>query len=128
MSESSAAWVAAICAIVTLLGAISGVYVMLAQRITRLETFFEILGKKAAQVLHSPHTPELDRYLEKYIANQMESDDWHKLLALVEEIEHNLENQKAERALAGFIGVHCRKRLGLPVSGNQSHTETTTTT
>jgi hypothetical protein len=125
MSEVMAAWIAAVCAIVAIMGSIGAVYVALAQRITRLETFFEVLGRKAAQVLHSPHTPELDHYLEKYISGKMDDSDWLKLLQLVEVIEVDLKNPKAERALAGFISVHCRKRLGLKMPGIHRHDETT---
>lgn len=126
MSEIAAAWICAAVAVMGLFGSIVAVYVLLVQRITRLETFFEVLGKKAAQVLHSPHTPELDYHLEKYINGKMQDGDWATLLVLVEEIEHDLTKSKSERALAGFIGIHCRKRLGLPITGSHAHTETTT--
>ena len=108
-------------------GGTVAVYVSLAQRITRLETFFEVFGKKAAQILHSPHTPELDAYLDKYVKNDMQDQDWAKLLGLVELLEHDQTRPKEERALAAMVVIHCRKRLGLPFSCLTSHSETTTT-
>lgn len=107
-------------------GALVVVYVSLAQRITRLETFFEVFGRKAAQILHSPHTAELDNYLDKYLANTMVDSDWSELLRLVEDLENDTSKPKEERGLAAIVGVHCRKRLGLPLPNMHHHTETTT--
>lgn len=102
-------------------------YVLLVQRVTRLETLFEIFGRKAAQILHSPHTPELDHYLEKYLNNNMSEEDWKKLLVLVELLENDVNKPREERGLAAIISVHCRKRLRLPLPGMKFHTETTNT-
>jgi hypothetical protein len=126
MSEITAGWISAVVAVLLLFGSIGGVYVMLAQRITRLETFFEVFGRKAAQILHSPHTPELDNYLEKYIANTMSDGDWIELMKLCDALEICLLKPKEERVLAAIISIHCRKKLGLPLPGMHKHTETTT--
>jgi hypothetical protein len=34
-------------------------------RVARIETFIELMGRKSARALHSPHTPQLDAILEK---------------------------------------------------------------
>ena len=91
------------------------------QRITRLETFFEVLGKKAANILHSPHTPELDSFIEKYVSDKMLPDDWQHLLRLVDDVEGNLDRPKEERALAAMVAAACRKKLNLQAVPPHSH-------
>ena len=71
MNEQFATWLLAIAGWLSLLAGLVVSYVALVQRITRLETFFEVLGKKAANILHSPHTPELDFFIEKYVTDKM---------------------------------------------------------
>lgn len=98
------------------------------ERITKLESFketFEIFGKKAIELMHSPHTPELDAIIEKYQRNQMADADWRRMLELCEQAERDLANPRFERALAAFAVIHCRKRLNMPLDPYHSHSETT---
>ena len=109
------ALVTAVIFFITLAGGIIGVYVSLAQRLTRVETLFELLGKQAANILHSPHTPELDETLEKYINDALTEEDFKKLLILMDSLENDASKPKEERVLAAIIGVDCRKRLNMAI-------------
>ena len=42
----------------------------LAERITRSETILDLFKANIAEVLHSPHTPELDKILDKIIKHE----------------------------------------------------------
>ena len=105
---------------------------LISNRVTALETEFkfwsavmERITKTAIQVMHSPHTPELDSLIEKYQKGGMSDNDWRSMLRLVEGEERNLNNPRFERALASFVAIHCRKRLGLPLDEFHKHSETT---
>jgi hypothetical protein len=87
-------------------------------RVVRLETTISMFNEKAAAILHSPHTPELDALLEKlamsYKQNlDMPESDWLELLLRTEEIENDLTLPKGERFLAAMTATTCRLRLGL---------------
>lgn len=84
-------------------------------RVTRIETLFEILGEKFAKVLHSPHTPELDSYLEKYVDKgyELSFNEWRELMERCEAIENDLANPKDQRLLAAFVSALCHHKLAL---------------
>ena len=93
---------------------------LISNRVTALEVALkfwtqemEMFSKKAMAMLHSPHTPELDRLIEKDQANNLDEADWKRLLEMATEEEKNLSNPKFERALAAFVSIECRKRLKL---------------
>lgn len=88
-------------------------YIKVTNRLTRLETIMDMLGDKAAKILHSPHTPDLDRLLEKYIDKyyNLTLEEWKELLARCDEIENNLANPKDQRALAAIVAAMCHHKL-----------------
>lgn len=104
--------------------AVGGVYVCIAagvafafnnvQRITRIEALIETIGINAAKVLHSPHTPELDELLEKYIDRNYELsvEEWAALYKMCDAILHDLTLSKQERGLAGFVTALAEHKLG----------------
>lgn len=98
-------------------------YIKLTTRITRLETIMEILGDKAAKILHSPHTPDLDRLLEKYCDKYylLTVAEWQELLTRCDEIENNLANPKDQRALAAIVGAMCHHKLMHPPPKPRKH-------
>lgn len=96
-------------------------YASLSSRLVRIETIIEIMGIKAANVLHSPHTPELDGLLEKYVDRHYElsNEQWTRLLELCDEIEQDTTNPKDQRALAAIVSaVCCHKLKKLPPKFN----------
>jgi hypothetical protein len=98
-------------------------YSTLAQRMTRVETYFEIMGKRAAKILLSPHTPELDEYLQKYVDEKMTYGDWTKLLELCDLLEGDKVKPKEERTLAAIVAVECRHVLKLHIDTPHKHVD-----
>lgn len=100
-----------------------GWLILIVQRLTKVETILALIADKAAAILHSPHTPELDALLEKYCDRTytMTELEWEKLRRMCGEIEDNLSLPKEERALAAFVGAAAEHELELPVSKPKKH-------
>lgn len=101
----------------TLVGSGVVAYVAVVQRITRLEASWELLGIKAAKILHSPDDHhQIDGLLEKYVDRHYELtfDEWRRLMEVCAEIENNKELPKGERILAAFLGAVSHHKLRLP--------------
>ena len=62
---------------------------------TKVEHFWNALGKTAAAVLHSPHTPDRDRLLERYMRNEI---SWEELLRLIEDLRELEQTGEAPQA------------------------------
>lgn len=91
-------------------------------RVVRIETTFSLFNEKAASILHSPHTPELDSALEKLMESyeknsDMSQPEWANLLRLTEQIEHDRELSKGERLIAAMVSTTCRVKLGMTPPG-----------
>src|ERR1700722_13617481 len=71
------------------LGASITIYASLVQRITKIETTLDLIGISAAKLLHSPHTPELDELLEKYVSQtyDLTMPEWKRLVVLAKRAE-----------------------------------------
>jgi len=115
MSETTILWIfgAFITVLTLVLAGLGGLGFSLAQRVTRLEAVLSLYSDKAAAILHSPHTPEMDALLEKfreeYIARQQELSlkDWERLAALTDEIWRDTSIPKGERNLAAWLNAIC---------------------
>lgn len=94
------------------------------QRISRLEAVMALFGEKAAKILHSPHTPELDALLEKFCDRHytMNHDEWENLLAMTLEMEIDTSLTKQERALAAWVNAAASEKLCLPPPKIKKHT------
>lgn len=94
-------------------------------RITRIEAVLSLWSESMARVLHSPHTPELDKLLEKYLNRHYElsNDEWTRLRELCNEIEANKDEGKESRALAGFLAVVAEHKLAMPPRKMMGHEE-----
>lgn len=53
---------------------------------TKIEVFWKNVAYDAAKILHSPHTPELDRLLEKYQAQILLPDETAALADMLREV------------------------------------------
>lgn len=95
------------------------------QRLTKMETTLDLIGMKAANVLHSPHTPELDRLLEKYVSREYELtlDEWKELNDRCEAIENDTSNPKDQRALAAIVSALCHHKMRQAPPKFKSHYE-----
>jgi len=64
----------------------------LSQRVTATETtirvFLHILGDKAASLIHSPHTPQLDLLLEEYQEGHMPREKLRRLYTMLDDMVH----------------------------------------
>lgn len=86
-------------------------------RVIKMEALFELLGEKAAKLLHSPDDHHgIDELLDKYMDRNYELsfDEWQKLLSICGTIENNKELSKGERVLAAFLGMVSSHKLRLP--------------
>lgn len=99
-----------------LIAAAVAAYILLVQRLTKMETTLELMGYNAAKALHNPHTVELDALLEKY-ALAFEKDDYEmpddelaKLQALCDEIIEDKSLTTGYRATAGIVSAMCRRK------------------
>lgn len=91
-------------------------------RVIRIETTFSLFNEKAANILHSPHTPELDLALEKLVVayhknHDLKMEEWRELLRLVELIENDRELLHGERLIAAMISTTCRVKLEMTPTG-----------
>lgn len=112
---------------VGILSAGVGGYINLVQRVTRVEAVLALFGEKAAKILHSPHTPELDSLLEKYISRNYELsfEEWQRLLLFCETIENDKSGGTEERALAAWLSAISHHKLRMPPPSRKmaSHAE-----
>jgi hypothetical protein len=109
-----------------LLGSYGGsiaAYVSIAQRLRALEVSLDFMGKSQARVLRSPHTPELDAYIDKHVAGTLTREDAIKYVELCDEVEQDKSNSKQERACAGGLAVSIRREFRLPMVPIRHHDE-----
>lgn len=71
----------------------------------KIELWWKSLGAKAAKILHSPHTPELDSLLEKVQTEQLSTSELSRLTMLLEEMENDKTEPLARRELAAHLLV-----------------------
>lgn len=95
----------------------------MAVRVTRLETILSMAGEKAARILHSPHTPELDRLLEHYWDHHydLSTAEWKRLAEICGEIERNMGEDPEKRALAAGLGLLAAHKLCVPTQRPGRH-------
>lgn len=83
-----------------------------------IEWIIRTLGVKAARTLHSPHTPELDKLIEKYECNQLL---WHEIAdfaLMLKAIESDFKASKGDRLAAGILLLSLEKSFGSIVKDN----------
>jgi hypothetical protein len=124
MNQEAVLWIFGILitVVTAVLGFLCTAVIDLKVRIVRIETTFSLYNEKAANILHSPHTPELDVALEQLLKcynenRDMTQDQWVNLLRLVEQIENDREIAKGERMLAAMVSTTCRVKLGMTPDG-----------
>ena len=69
-------------------------------RLIRIETTFDLMGHKMMGAFHSPHSPEIDAYLEKWQAKVITESEIQALKTLCEQIEADPSKPREERAMA----------------------------
>jgi hypothetical protein len=82
-------------------------------RLVKVEVVLTMFGEKAAKILHSPHTPELDSLLEHYWDNHydLSNGEWVRLREICEEVENDPIQPGDKRALAAFVACLAYHKL-----------------
>ena len=99
------------------------VHTDLHDRVVALEAVLDLIGKKAARMLHSPHDPwGIDEFLEHYIDNDYDlpDEEWKQLFDKLTEVQKKGDMDAKVLAmlvesLAGFtkaLAEHKMKRNG----------------
>lgn len=89
-------------------------YMMVIQRLTRVETLVESWGSKTMNLLHSPDDHlGLDFYIDEYRKQNFDLKDkqWVEFKELVSIIEHRQDLTKETRLLAAFASSLCDHKL-----------------
>lgn len=90
-----------------------------AQRITRMEDkmgfIIGICGKRMMSILHSPHTPELDRLIDRFTEDTLSESEVDRLLKMLSEIEHDQNEAKGTRAIALLEQIAVSRKYNRPV-------------
>lgn len=120
MNQEAILWMFGIVQTVICLAITGGLawLLIIVQRLTKVETILALFAEKAAAILHSPHTPELDKLLEKYCDREYELSDseWRQLMAMTFDIEGFLSHHPlflGERVEGGFGDSHRNTRIFL---------------
>ena len=103
---------------VTALFAMAGAIYILSQRVTKMETIFnfwiDTIGRKAAQLLHSPDDHHgLDKYLEKYLGDHpsLNLEDWYTIKRICGDIENDNKLDSGKRFIAGFVAAGAAQKI-----------------
>src|ERR1700743_2287617 len=83
-------------------------------RLTRIETMFDLLGKRAAKFLHSPDDHlGIDRLLELYVDahHELTKSQWQDLACAMNKITEDPKVSNNEKILAAFLAELCNHKL-----------------
>src|SRR5580700_3701477 len=70
---------------------------------TKMAPFWELMGSKLSKILHSPHTPALDRLLEKFDAKNITEPELCELVTMLRQIQDDRENPMGTRTTAAML-------------------------
>lgn len=82
---------------------------------TKMDVFWKNVGKSAADILHSPHRPELDRWLERYQAGELSRADLQTMVKMMRDVQEDDTGEftKTERMAASVIELSIHNRYGI---------------
>ena len=127
MTETVQIWLfaGAFGAIVALAGWMSSMKVSLAKQETTLNVLINMLGKRAAGILHSPHTPELDVLIEKFRGDNITGVEMQEFCDRLLIIEADVTLTKGERLLATLVllaveQMNAKRQPGLNVGNSKA--------
>lgn len=127
MTETVQIWLfaGAFGAIVALAGWMSSMKVSLAKQETTLNVLINMLGKRAAGILHSPHTPELDVLIEKFRGDNITAVEMQEFCDRLLIIEADVTLTKGERLLATLVllaveQMNAKRQPGLNVGNSKA--------
>lgn len=127
MTETVQIWLfaGAFGAIVALAGWMSSMKVSLAKQETTLNVLINMLGKRAAGILHSPHTPEHDVLIEKFQGDNITAVEMQEFCDRLLIIEADVTLTKGERLLATLVllaveQMNAKRQPGLNVGNSKA--------
>lgn len=127
MTETVQIWLfaGAFGAIVALAGWMSSMKVSLAKQETTLNVLINMLGKRAAGILHSSHTPELDVLIEKFQGDNITAVEMQEFCDRLLIIEADVTLTKGERLLATLVllaveQMNAKRQPGLNVGNSKA--------
>lgn len=127
MTETVQIWLfaGAFGAIVALAGWMSSMKVSLAKQETTLNVLINMLGKRAAGILHAPHTPELDVLIEKFQGDNITAVEMQEFCDRLLIIEADVTLTKGERLLATLVllaveQMNAKRQPGLNVGNSKA--------
>lgn len=88
-------------------------------RLVKLEVLWSMMNKQAAEILHSPHTPELDLLLEKLVKTyndrnyELTCKEWEQLQEMTQKLKEDENEPKGSRLLAAMVYAQCCHKLQL---------------
>ena len=85
------------------------------QRVARMEVVIELLSDKAARILHSPHTPELDAFIERLQKDTLQSADVPEFIEALLKVENDKAEPKGNRLAAVLTHIKVCRRFNLPI-------------
>lgn len=96
--------------------ALTGMWQYHAIQSTKIKAALLSFSKDAAKILHSPHTPELDKLLEKYYDFHYELSwaEWQSLEKICGAMVDNESEPKQQRLIAAFLRAVCQHKLHEP--------------
>jgi hypothetical protein len=105
MSETLQIWLFAgsFSAIVALGVGINLLKIQMTALQTTQDTLIKFLGNKAAFLLHSPHTPELDALIDKFRRDHITDTEMQEFINMLLTIEGDITMAKGERLLASLV-------------------------
>ena len=89
--------------------------IVFSQRLSRVEVVIALVSDKAAKILHSPHTPELDKYIEKDEAGLLTKEDAEIYLTLLQQVENDRNEPKGNRLAAVLTHIKVCRQFNLAI-------------
>lgn len=102
--------------LVSWLVALTGMWQYHAIQGAKIKAALLSFSKDAAKILHSPHTPELDKLLEKYYDRyyELNFDEWKSLETICARMVDSESEPKQQRLIAAFLRAVCQHKLREP--------------
>lgn len=85
------------------------------QRVARMEVIIELLSNKAARILHSPHTPELDIFIERLQNDTLQRADVPTFIEALIKVENDTDEPKGSRLAAVLTHIKVCRRFNLSI-------------
>jgi archaellum component FlaC len=76
------------------------------KRLVRLETQFEYVTRKAAEILHRPTHWELDQLIEKFLNHRLSDDEREHFIEMLEDVTQDKDTAPGYRGVAAILAAN----------------------